>query len=275
MQYNIQVITAPGTKFSNSYLISRLVDVWREDGHKVIIGPAGHLDADIGILHIDQTWIHDGLLPLNPHGCNVLNGKVVDISKRSFSDLIVKPGDGYDKSVIIKTNANCFGKRELKLHRWRRLLKLRRKLAKATNWRLVHELPGYYPIVENVKDVPGWVWARDDLVVERFMPERDGDFYVLRIWIFLGDHDYGVKIWSRDPVVKRSNTVRYEYIHDVPDNIRKWRKQLNFDFGKFDYVIVDGEAILLDVNKTPAIASNSGESSPNIINVAQGILSYL
>jgi hypothetical protein len=31
------------------------------------------------------------------------------------------------------------------------------------------------------------------------------------------------------------------------------RKKLNFDYGKFDYVIHDGRAILLDINKTVGV----------------------
>ena len=39
-------------------------------------------------------------------------------------------------------------------------------------------------------------------------------------------------------------------------------------------MLVDGEAVLLDINKTPTMGSSSDEPDPNIANVAQGIHSY-
>ena len=38
---------------------------------------------------------------------------------------------------------------------------------------------------------------------------------------------------------------------EVHPQIRELREAMGFDYGKFDYVVRDGEAILLDANKTP------------------------
>jgi hypothetical protein len=40
-----------------------------------------------------------------------------------------------------------------------------------------------YPVCKRIRDVPAWVWVRDDLVVERFVPEKEGDEYALRVWL--------------------------------------------------------------------------------------------
>ena len=46
---------------------------------------------------------------------------------------------------------------------------------------------------------------------------------------------------------------------DVPPALRRRRAELGFDFGKFDYVVQDGEPVLLDANRTPAIDEIGGE----------------
>ncbi|MFO7570224.1 MAG: hypothetical protein R6W75_10545, partial [Smithellaceae bacterium] len=57
MGAHIHIVTCPNDNFLPSYLISRLAGLWREQGHQVAAGPAGLLDADIGIMHIDRTKV--------------------------------------------------------------------------------------------------------------------------------------------------------------------------------------------------------------------------
>ena len=46
-----------------------------------------------------------------------------------------------------------------------------------------------------------------------------------------------------------------------------------FDFGKFDYVIHEGRAIVFDVNKTPSFTGAS--DSPRLIDLSHGIEDFL
>ena len=74
---------------------------------------------------------------------HVVNRDVVDISKRAFSKLRVKPGDGYEGPVIVKTNAN-FG-----------ALPEYGAVKAAPNWSSVRSLqPTAYPIYQRRRDVP-------------------------------------------------------------------------------------------------------------------------
>jgi len=131
-----------------------------------------------------------------------------------------------------------------------------------------------YPVLDNLSRVPGWVWRREDLVVERFLPEREGDEYALRVWLFFGDQEYGARLFSRERVVKVRSITRYEYLDSVPDSLRAFRRRVGLDFGKIDYVLVDGEAILLDANKTPMVSPRP-TPSPNLIRLAAGLSAYL
>ena len=97
--------------------------------------------------------------------------------------------------------------------------------------------------------------------------------YLLLALVVIGLLALHDEIRSRHPVVKVANIYRHEYLHEVPDSLRETRRALGFDFGKFDYVMVDGQAILLDANKTPTIAGTS--RTPNLLRLAKGLSGFV
>lgn len=109
-------------------------------------------------------------------------------------------------------------------------------------------------------DVPWAIWWNKNLVVEKFLPERDGKHYALRQWVFLGNHEISQRVISTDPIVKASNVLKREKGIPIPDSMRRLRAAMGFDYGKFDFVMMDDEAILLDANRTPSF--NIGSPSP-------------
>lgn len=258
---HIQIITAADESFRPSYMVARLADMWREKGYRVTVGPAEILEADIGVVHVDRTEVPASLIPANPHRRPLLNAAITDISKRAISNRLLDPGSDYRGEVIVKTNANAFGARELRELSKLNPARVGRRLTRWLPWQLVRQLPKQsYPILPSARHVPGWVWRRDDLVVERFLPERVGRQFALRVWLFFGDREYGVRMFSDSGIVKAKNITHYEYLDRVPESLRRERRRLGMDFGKFDYVVVDGEAILLDVNKTPTVGGGGGRS---------------
>ena len=271
---HIHIITSTNQELSCGYVISQMAEYWQSEGVIVTTGPSLSTDADIGILHVDSTLVAEKYLSENLSACPILNSKLLDISKRRISKRLLDENSAYSGPVIIKTDANCFGKREFKqLSKWS-FKRLRQKLTKKIPWQIMRELPwNNYPILKSKADVPDWVWKRKDLVVEQFLPEIENGEYVLRVWLFLGDMDYVLKMVSSEPVVKAGNIIRREVLQTVPEALRAIRAEMEIDFGKFDYVEVDGEVILLDVNKTPTTSSR-GAPSENLIRVARGIMHY-
>ena len=223
------------------------------------------------------------LEPFRDHPC-VLNRSVTDISKRAISELLVASPDDCDGPVIVKTNRNHGGVPEHRLFapspwrdRWHKLLPYPRKhRAVATFLRTGRLKPKQYPIYPTASDVPDHVWTCDGLVVERFVPERDGDLYCTSTYCFLGDVSVTVLKWSPEPVLRSGTVVRREFV-DVPEEIAAKRRALGFDFGKFDYVVHEGRPILLDVNPTPAFGNPSLEPRLQEIvrTVAAGIDRYV
>ena len=271
----IQIVTLPNEKFRGSHLVSCLAELWREQGCRVTVGPSLRLDADIGILHVDRTLVPAQCVPDNPKGRPLLNASILDISKRRISSNLLGSDSNYTGQVIVKTDANSFGRPERADMTNSIVGRFYHFLGCAVSRGLKRELlSNNYPILDSLNCVPEWVWQRDDLVVEKFLPEVEGNEFVLRIWIFFGDQEYGARLFSRNPVVKVRGMTRYEYIDSVPETLRQVRRKLGMDFGKFDYVMVNGEAVLLDVNKTPTVNKSRSPNS-NLPRLASGLAGYL
>lgn len=269
----MHVITADESGLGRKSLLGHWVRRWREQGIRVTVGPTDRLEADLGIMHVDLTRVPPGCVPENPLGRPLLNASVLDISKRVVSRNLVYRDSAVDGAVILKTDANCFGGREFHMLPRLSSRRLRRKLAGWVPWQWVRELPrGTYPVLPTVGDVPAWVWSRDDLVVERFLPEIEDGAYVLRSWLFFGDRDYVVKLYGELPVVKAGSVLRHKVLDSVPQALRDVRAAMRMDLGKFDYVEVDGEVVLIDVNKTPTAAlQKPGE---RLMSAGDGLFSF-
>lgn len=109
--------------------------------------------------------------------------------------------------------------------------------------------------------------------MERYIPERDGAYYCIRICFFLGDVVLNHRVYSKAKVIKGSR-VAYSEPVEVPAGIHAKRSEMGFDYGKFDYVIHEGEVHILDANKTPGTL---GEQAVNVSvaeKLAVGIQAY-
>jgi len=275
MKLSIHVATEVPAPIDQKYLIALLSWHWTRAGHEVIFGPTDSIDADMGILHIDRTHIVADKVPVRPRLTPLLNERVLDISKKSYSTLRVMPDDDWSGPVIVKSDLNSFGipeRQNLRLSYWQRK---QRKLSKKS-WRLARCLPpARYPLLPHLANVPKWVWNHPGLIVERFMPERKGDEYCLRGWIFFGNHSYAYRLFANDYMVKAGHITGYEILDGHPAEFETLRAAHGFDFGKFDYVEVDGKPILLDMNKTPMIVNeNNTPDTPRLRHLANGLYDF-
>lgn len=254
---------------------------------KVAYGTRHPMAADIAINHVDMNVTPQTYLKYLQAYPVVVNGRVADISKTLFSGNILSPDDGYDGKVIIKTKANAGGKREQcfkpKLIRkvqgyTRRLREGADGLIRKFTWSRVKTLESTrYPIFDSIRNLPPGVWENQNLIVEKFLPEtdRDGNYY-LRAWSFLGDKSLNVLTRADSPVIKRGVIKKREILSDtVPEELVSVRRQMGFDYGRFDYALVNGKVVLYDVNRTPTISPKALEAySHKIKEMAKGILSF-
>ena len=277
--HHIVILVHRHFTFDNSrYFLSEIIEIWQKEGLRVSVlnGLGTRVDADLAILHVDLTVVPEDYLAFIRQYPVTINGSVTDISKRRISSNLVCRGDGYQGQVVVKTNNNCRGGCESEsASRGPLLKKYTNSLRSRLPWSWQAKLSDY-PIYESVSQVPRAVWHNPDLIVEQFLPERRDGFYCLRTWVFLGDKESNSVSYSDQPIVKSNNILRYEKVAEVPDELRQMRRDLAFDYGKFDYAIVNGRVILYDTNRTPTMGSLSKEKLlPTIRLIAGGIQAYL
>jgi hypothetical protein len=278
----ILVLRHPDDLFDRtSYVIRALIEEWRRRGMTVDVSDNTNQTIDDGTIvipHLDLTRTppaYERFLARCPH---VVNRAVLDISKRRISRNLVTSPRAFDGAVIVKPNQNACGEPERsKLRRSGRSGWMLSKALKRLPWTLTAQIgsPGYR-IYDHARQVPWLVWRNPRLVVEKFLPERQGDQYCLRQYVFFGNREINTLAVSPDPIVKAWNVTRRELLSETPPALREIRAKLGFDFGKFDYVMRDGEVILFDTNRTPTYnaASKAGSPSQLVLDLALGIEAF-
>jgi len=235
------------------FLLSNLIDAWEEQGIEVHITEGCHyIPADIAVMHIDTTRISEEYQALAQRYDYVINGRITDISKSSFSQQLLKEKDDYEGRVIIKTDANFGGIPELDF--------IRREGSEINNgqalsWENLRYIDSSkYPVYASIKEVPEGVWQNPHLIVEKYLAESlDSGDYKLRTYLFFGNEEIAMWHISPDLINKLDNTTSRGFLEEVPEVLREFRAGSGFDMGRFDYTEVDGEVVLLDINKTPGV----------------------
>ncbi len=243
----------------HDFAIWHLAKIWEQEGIKVhfLFGPRRFVPADVAILHVDLTVVPQEYIEFAEQYPIAVNSKVRDIRKSSISRIRVFPEDGYRGPVIVKSELNYAGQPE------RRLLgtALSRAVFRiACRWPLRRSAgsrrepnfrsPSDYIICNSPGSVPIDWFHRNDILVERFVPEIQDGFYCLRSFSFLGSSGVCTLRKAKHPIVNLPSTVHREVVEVHPE-ILQLKRSLGFDYGKFDYVIHEGVPVLLDANKTP------------------------
>ena len=228
------------------WLLQSMFPHWLAQGHEIRVcegPPSATAVADIVFLHVDCSLIPEAYLEAVQRFPRVINGRVDDIRKSTLSRLRIAPEDGWQGPVIVKSALNCGGVPET-WHNTRA-----RQLGQPEPHPGARVLPSY-PIYRHVSEVPPAVWTMPSICVEKFLPDQDARGYWTHFWLFFGDRGRCRRFCSPNPVVKAGNAVLAETVA-VPASIRAERDRIGLDYGKIDFVIHGGEAIVVDVNRTP------------------------
>lgn len=252
------------------YLLFHVLNALNSMGHswRISAGPRAPA-ADAAILHVDATRVPKDYLALADQYRVAINFRTGDISKRRVNaGVLLSKGDNWSGRVIVKTDLNFQGQSEARINAMAEARRRGRPFPASPN-------VDVYPILNSIAEVPDAVWDDEGLVVQRFLPETDPDGYAVRTWVFAGSRGRCNRHVSPLPIVKADQVVSRRPA-DVPDAIRAERERLGFDFGKFDFVVHEGEAILLDANRTPGTAPNLDQyMKDGARNLAEGFAALL
>ena len=270
---HIVIITHTYDNFAQrKFLLMTLARHWIDAGHTVSVtaGLENWPDADMAIMHIDLSVVPAAYSQASKRYPIVVNAGATDIRKTRVSRGLVRRNGGWNGPVIIKTDLNYSGIPELlavqQFRRDGKLPDLPPGPVVATNQP--------YPILGSPREVSEDIWNNPGLVVERFLPEQDAQGFALRVWVFFGDRERCTRYCGPEPIIKGPNIVAREPA-PVPELLREERERFGFDYGKFDFVVRDGKAILFDVNRTPGAPPSSPEIDASNADLALGLASLL
>lgn len=227
------------------YLLWPIVDVWRDQGHRVHIvqGPDVPHDADVVVPHMDLTTMPAAYTQALDAHPRVLNRAVRDLSKRVVSRNLVGRDASWEGPVIVKTDANHGGLPDHRL--------LTPDAGKPRSWRRRRTMRSeHYPVFASLHDVPRSVFSNPALVVERFLPEREGELHAVRSYVRCAGHETCSRKMAREPSVKSRHVVAREAVPVVAE-ARAFADAMGLDYGKVDYVVHQDEVVVLDVSATP------------------------
>jgi hypothetical protein len=265
------------------YIVHHLADCWRADGHEVVylFGTRRFVPADLVLVHVNLSVVPEDYVRFARRFPIALNDHISDIRKSTTSTNLVRRGDGWDGQVIVKSDLNYSGGPERALgqswlHRhWRPWRGVKRVTTRLTDSRETFTDWRDYLVFDRPDDVPPPYFKRRDVVVERFRPEFENGLYHLRMYQFLGDRWSSTRLASPDPILKAETSINVERVEPHPD-VFVWREQLGMDYGKLDYVVSDGEAVLLDANKTTGASRHMSDDALTEMRryQAEGLYSY-
>jgi len=226
---------------SQHYILYGIAQRWRDAGHRIVFhyGPLAPPPGDIAILHVDLSVVPFEYRPFLANYRKVINGGLLDISKRAISQNLVAQDSDWMGSVIVKTDANAGGQPEMRLHQ------------SAPHLYPMVPILESYPILQSLADVPDWAWSLPGIVVEKFLPEQDQKGYYMRGCTFFGSRMRNWRVRAHVPLIKGRDFLEMEML-PAPPELFAWRAQLGMEYGKLDYVRHEGQYVLLDVNRTPA-----------------------
>jgi hypothetical protein len=232
------------------YLLHDILECWRAMGNEwVLTIPENRVDADAAFLHVVPTLVAPEYSRLAETYDFAINGRTWDIRKRSVSLNLLDGDSDWSGPVIVKSDLNNFAKIE-HVHNLRA-----QQFGQPPPHRNLPTAEGY-TVYDRLSDVPKAIWSDNRFVVEKFLPEDNGDgTFSLRTWVFLGERERCTRHIVPNSISKANDVIRSEPC-EVPQAIRDERLRLGFDYGKFDFVIHEGQPVLLDANRTPGNPRN-------------------
>jgi len=237
----------------SSYFLAYLIRAWEAQGIVVHISRNGEfIPADVAILHVDSTVVPSKYLELAARYPISVNGSLGNVSRSLNSGNLLTRKALWKGRVIVKTDANYGAIPEFNMAVRNGTVVPDTEGVQRPWKRLDHIESAHYPVFNTLTDVPWGVWQNPRLVVEKFLPEvlETGE-YMLRTYLFFGEQEHSMWFTSNDPVVKFSNSNHMGLLDSVPESLREQRRAAGFGLGRFDYTMVDGQAVVFDWNKTP------------------------
>lgn len=252
---DVYVEHAPSFATNRRYILNRALELFHGAGlrYRLLERADRRNTAAAAFVHVDLTDVPPRHRPAAGAYALCLNGEATSISRLLYSRARLRQDSQYAGPVIVKSVLNYRGLPELNyLITTSRTFRLECRFL-----RLLGRIPQAmrcppYTLYESLDAVPDDVWKDPRRIVERFVPGQLATPVVKYRYDFFLDvvlHTRGIY----DSLLADPDTVREVTLVDtVPNEVRCVRANLRLDYGSVDYFVTDGEAVIVDVNKTTA-----------------------
>ena len=241
---------------SDNYKLRHLLERAKPRGltYRVLQDCAPRARAPRAFVHVDLTELPTDYRTVDGQYTNCVNGQALSISRLLYSRVRLSRGAQWSGPVIVKTVLNFHGWPELRFSIHRTLSgKVRHRLTKlfAPNYES-HRCPAYvvYPTLDAVPDE---MWNDARLMVERFIPGHMEPPITKHRWDFFYDVEMHLRSRHDALLCPASAVIDIEPLGPVPESVAAVRRMLHLDYGAIDYFVADGEAFVVDANKTVGI----------------------
>jgi hypothetical protein len=204
--------------------------------------------ADLLLVHYDRSVVPEEVVKFSRKYRRQINSGALDIRKHLYADGLLNRKSIYNGPVIVKSTLNYGGQPESNSSSLAMRIRKRAERMLGLSSTALIRSKDEYRIYDSVRDVPKRHFS-DHHVVQKLMPERDGDKNVLREYVFFGNIHYENIERSANLIITEDEHVSCKHFNPHP-RLLEMRQKLNLDYGKLDYTMIDGEPFIFDANKT-------------------------
>ena len=235
------------------YILHRMLSGLQRAGlpWQLLDHPGNENAASVAFVHLDLTELPAEFLTIGYQYVHAINGKAATIDRRLYSRLRLLVNEDYAGPVIVKTFRNSRGFPELRYaarkNIFNRVGHVARKLS----------VPDYkerkcpcYRVYDSVADVPPAVWDDERLFVERFAPGNLTLPLLRYKYNFFLDIEQNTRSTFSSVIYDDRTVEKFEVVAEVPDEVRRVRRDLHLDYGAIEYFVVDDDCFVIDANKT-------------------------
>lgn len=219
---------------------------WRLRDHSSIKNP-----ASVAFIHVDLTELPTEFLAIGDRYFHAINGQAATIDRRLYSRLGLMPNEDYEGPVIVKTLRNSRGFPELRYAASKNII------SRAGHVALKLAVPDYkerkcpaYRVYDSIAGVPATVWADERLFVERFAPGNLTLPLLKYRYNFFLDIEQNTRSTFSSVIYDDETVEKFEVVQEVPDEVRRVRRDLHLDYGAIEYFVVGDDCFVIDANKT-------------------------
>jgi len=266
---------APGER---AHLTALMADQWRANGIEVIelSGTRTFVEADLLFLNLSRPVIPEEYRRFAAQYPVTFNAGASDLRKHHYADGLLRAGASYRGPVIVRADQ---GYAAPVPRASASPLTFIRRFSGQPRPTPRHEPAGSvlenYRIYPSINDVPADRFG-PDYIVQKFLPEENAGRYVLRQYYFLGDESFLSLQTSGAAIIRAASPFSLEE-WTPPEGLLNLRKRLGLDYGRIDFVEVEGQPFVISVSRSPALpdSKDAGYVPPAYLRLAEALADAL